>query len=166
MEHSPLQFFTASILNWRALLFNNEYKKIITDSLRYLVLNDRVRVYGFVIMPNHIHLIWQMKGEHLLRETQRDFLKFTSQQIQKDLRTSNPNLKDRRYQIWQRRPLSITLNSRLMIEQKLDYIHNNPVQGKWRLSSSPIDYRYSSALYYENGETEFDFLSHYMSYFE
>ena len=55
------QFFTAIILEWKHLLKPDKYKDIIIDSLRFLAKNKRVVVYGFVIMPNHIHLIRQEK---------------------------------------------------------------------------------------------------------
>lgn len=58
------------------------------------------------------------------------------------------------------------LGSGEIIEKKLDYIHNNPVQGKWTLSEGPLDYKYSSARFYEHEVIEFDFLAHYMEYFE
>ena len=148
MVQNYIQFFTASILKWKPLLLNNEYKEIIIRSLDFLTKNKRVKVYAFVIMPNHIHILWQVLQPHELKNVQRDFLKYCSQHIQKDLRTNNPslhkefevNLKDRRFQVWQRNPLSIDLLSRKVIEQKLDYIHNNPVQGKWMLSNDPLEY--------------------------
>ena len=174
MEPNYVQFFTATILKWKTLLFNNDYKQIILDSLSFLVEKRRVKVYAFVIMPNHIHIIWQICEEHKLENVQRDFLKFTSQQIQKDLLANNPNLhkeyevnlKDRKYQIWKRKPLSIDLYSREVIEQKLDYIHHNPVQGKWMLADDYVQYPYSSASFYEEDDHRFSFLSHYMEYFE
>ena len=55
------QFFTATILEWKKLLTPDKYKDIIIHSLTFLVNNNRMFIYGFVIMPNHIHLIWQMK---------------------------------------------------------------------------------------------------------
>lgn len=174
MEPNCVQFFTATILKWKTLLFNNAYKEIILDSLSFLVRERRAKVYAFVIMPNHIHLIWQVHEGHQLENVQRDFLKFTSQQIQKDLRTNHPerhkefevNLKDRKYQIWQRKPLSVDLYSREVIEQKLDYIHHNPVQGKWMLADDFVQYPYSSASFYEEDDMHFSFLTHYMEYFE
>ena len=174
MEEHYVQFFTASILKWKPLLLKEKYKAIIVQSLNFLVENKRVKVYGFVVMPNHIHLIWKVGKGHELKNVQRDFMKFISQQILKDLRTNHAethqgfkvNLKDRQYQIWQRNPLSVDLFSRKVIEQKLDYVHNNPVQGKWLLSLDPISYKYSSASFYEEADTHFTFLSHYMEYFE
>jgi REP-associated tyrosine transposase len=174
MEQNYVQFFTASVLKWKPLLLNDRYKEIIIQSLEFLTTNKRVKVFGFVIMPNHIHLLWQIAHQHKLKNVQRDFLKYCSQQIQKDLRTNDTmlhnefevNLKDRKFQIWQRNPLNVDLFSRKVIEQKLDYIHNNPVQGKWMLSQDPFGYEYSSVRFYEAGEDNFSFLSHYMEYFE
>jgi putative transposase len=54
------QFFTATILEWKKLLKPEKYKDIILRSLQFPVENKRVKVNGFVIMDNHIHLIWQM----------------------------------------------------------------------------------------------------------
>ena len=100
-------------------------------------------------------------------------MKFTAQQLRfRMVDNRSPllskfevNKNDRKYQIWQRRPLSIDLFSREVIEQKLDYIHANPVQGKWQLVDDFVDYEYSSASYYELGQSQFEFLNHYMSYF-
>ena len=60
MNESYVQFFTASILNWIPLLKPDTHKQIIVDSLAYLVQKKRCEVYAFIIMPNHIHLIWRM----------------------------------------------------------------------------------------------------------
>ena len=43
-------------------------------------------------------------------------------------------------------------NSRIMIEQKLGYIHGNSCKGKWWLAESPMDYLHSSAKFYATGE--------------
>ena len=58
-EYYP-QFFTATILEWKHLLRPDKYKNIIADSLNFLVKEKRVAVYGFVIMPNHMHLVWHI----------------------------------------------------------------------------------------------------------
>jgi len=76
-----IQFFTATVLEWRHLLKDDVIKEIITGSLRFLVEKKRVTIYSFVIMPNHLHIIWQMQSGHKRSDVQRDFLKFTSQQI-------------------------------------------------------------------------------------
>ena len=110
-------FITTTCLEWKPVLKNDNFKDIIISSLRFLCNENRVAVYGFVIMSNHFHLVWQIKGDHTREAVQRDFLKFTGQQILKHLRnTSSPlqnellvNAKDRKHQVWERNSLSVPL---------------------------------------------------------
>ncbi len=160
------QFFTSTILVWKHLLKPDKYKDVITGSLRFLVEQERVKVYAFVIMSNHIHLMWQVQAGHTLPDVQRDFLKFTAQQIKSDLSIHHPlvlekfkvGAKDRQYQFWERNPLSIDLYTHEVFMQKLEYIHWNPV--KAGLCSCPEEYKYSSARFYITGVDEFGFLTH------
>ena len=132
--------------------------------------NQRMRIGGFVIMPNHVHLLFRVGENHLLKNVQRDFLKYTAQQIKFDLQQNHPQVlehfvssqNDRSYQIWERRPLAIPLYSREVMYQKLLYIHNNPCQERWKLADDMLDYHFSSCGFYENGKTEFPFLMNYM----
>ncbi len=127
-------------------------------------------IYGFVIMPNHIHLIWQITDKNERHKVQQSFLKFTAQQLKFKLLDSESDeldnykvmASDRDYQFWERNSLSIDLWSRKVFIQKLDYIHKNPTQPHWKLCNLPEEYRYSSFRYYENGNDEFEFLSHYL----
>jgi putative transposase len=54
------EFLTATILNWKHLLARDQMKTIVVDSLHWLVQNKRCTVNAFVIMPNHIHLLWKI----------------------------------------------------------------------------------------------------------
>ena len=168
MELNQLYFYTASIVNWRALLESDTFKLIIMNSLKYLVDAKKIRVYGFVLMPNHIHLIWELLEFNGKEKPHASFMKYTSHNFQKVLREIDPkelelfytDKKTRKYQFWQRNSLPIDLYSPDIIYQKLDYIHNNPVHGKWMLSSSRLKYRFSSAGFYEGHEDEFELLTH------
>ena len=163
-------FFTATILEWKPLLQQDNYKDIIIESLRFLVSEKRVVIYGFVIMANHIHLLWHICEGHKREAVQRDFLKFTAQRIKADLVQHHPAVverfkvgaKDRQYQFWKRNPLSIEIWRQVVLEQKLHYIHYNPLSERWRLAPLPEDYRYSSAGFYHYGKSEWDFLTHYL----
>ena len=159
-------FFTATNLEWKKLLAQDKYKDIIIESMRFLVKDKRVIIYGFVIMDNHIHLIWQLQAGRKRKDVQRDFLKYTAQQIKKEMLANNPeqikeffvNAKDRKYQIWERNPLYIEIWSEKVFLEKLKYIHENPVRAgicKW-----PDDYKYSSALFYKFGKDNWGFLTH------
>ena len=75
------QFFTATILEWKQLFVLDSMKQIIISSLQYLVNEGRVKIYGFVFMPNHIHLIWQIQDGHEKAKVQQSFLKYTAQQM-------------------------------------------------------------------------------------
>ena len=69
------------------------------------------------------------------------------------------NKADRKYQIWKRRPLSVELRTPTVFDQKLEYIHYNPV--KAGLCTNPEDYYYSSARFYHDGTDDFGILTHY-----
>ena len=120
-------------------------------------------------MNNHIHLIWQIQDGYKREDVQRDFLKFTSQTIKRDLQKNHPavlekfyvDAKDRKYQIWERNPLSVDLYTKEMFIQKMEYIHYNPVSAG--LCACPGEYTYSSAKFYETGVDQFCFLSHWMT---
>ena len=124
------EFITVTCLDWKPLLDDDTHKDIIIDSLRFLTNEERAIIYAFVIMKTHFHLIWQMMGDRMREDVQRDFLKFTSQQILKSLRNTQAPLlaellveaKDRKYQVWERNSLPIELRSRKVMSQKLEYI--------------------------------------------
>ena len=124
------------------------------ESLKFLVTDRRIILNGFGINPSHV---------------QRDFLKYTAQQIKFDLQQNQPalleefkvNVKDRSYQIWEHRPLSVPFWSPHVFQQKLDYIHQNPTQEKWKLSDIPESYHYSDARYYYLNVDDWGFITHY-----
>ena len=157
---------TVTCLEWKYVLEEDRFKDIVINSLNFLCESKRVSVYAFVIMSNHFHLIWQMLGDHKREEVQRDFLRFTSQQILKILRNEKSpmrnelfvNSRDRRFQVWERNALSIPLWSGDVINQKLDYILHNPVSAG--LCKYPWEYAYSSAAFYYKGDKHWSFLTH------
>lgn len=172
MEPGKIYFYTATILNWHRILLEDRVKDKLMDSLCFLVKEGGIRLYGFVIMPNHIHMIWKPLEVSRFKNLQLSFMRYTAQKlkfylIENDVQTLEKfkvNSKDREYQIWQRNPLPIELYTRSVIEQKLNYIHNNPLQEKWQLVSDPVDYKYSSASYYENETSAYsEILTHYMN---
>ncbi len=162
------QFYTATILNWQHLLQDDKYKDIIVESLQFCVKENKVKLYAFVIMSNHIHLVWQQIPPTTKVKLQHSFMTFTAQKIKEDLQKNNPtllesfkvNAKDRMYQIWERNPLTVDLFSPKVFHQKIDYIHFNPV--KAGLYNNPEDYYYSSAKFYATSIDEFNKLTHYV----
>ena len=150
-------FWTLTVKEWIHLLRPDDYKDIIIESLQWLCNNEFVHIYGYVIMPDHLHLLWnqlKMNGKEFPKNS---FEKYTSHLFKIKLQKENPellkrfqvNASDRKYNFWLRDPLAIKIFSRDMALQKLNYMHNNPVQEHWKLCSMPEDYRHSSALFYD-----------------
>jgi putative transposase len=163
-----IEFFTATCLNWQNLLQAESHKQIIMNSLKFLVDNKRIWLYGYVIMDNHVHILWCKQPEWLDKNVQQQFSKFTAQQLKFSLINNAGNLDlykstqaDREYQFWERRPFKATMYNRKVFEQKLDYIHFNPV--KAGLCQLPEDYLYSSASYYLLN-TPNGLITHYMEH--
>jgi putative transposase len=165
--HYPAMYFTATIHEWKPLLANDSYKDIIIDSLQTLVSKKRKELNAFVIMNNHIHLIWQCLQNSTSSQNQASFMKFTARQLllslfkdDKDLHALlKVNKYDRDYQVWKREPLSIELLNKAMFIQKLEYIHYNPVRAG--LCDVPENYHYSSARFYHDGSNSFGMLTHF-----
>ena len=160
------QFFTATIQEWKPLLKEDKYKNVIVDCLKFLVKEGKVTINGFVIMDNHIHIVWQAKGINTIQKIQTSFLKHTSKEFKK-LLEEDKNLEaykvdaiDRHYNFWKRDSLNIELYTAAVFHQKLNYIHHNPVRAN--LCNLPEDYYFSSASFYEKGIDHFEFLEHYL----
>ncbi|MDA0194535.1 MAG: transposase [Bacteroidetes bacterium] len=162
-----IEFFTATCLNWQPLLVPDERKDIVMDSLKFMVQDNRIWLYAFVIMPNHIHLIWRRRDDWINKNIEQMFLKFTAQQIKfrlvetapEELELYRSTQTDRKYHFWERRPFKATMYNRKVANQKLEYIHYNPV--KAGLCNLSEDYTYSSARYYELNKDDWGFITHY-----
>jgi len=173
MELDVVYFYTATILDWVHLLEADKFKQIVLNSLIHLVEKEKLIIYGFVIMPNHIHIIWENKAMNGKEMPSASFMKFTGHAFLDELRKTNDPMLDRfkvdrnsrNYQFWQRNSLPIVMYSRKILEQKLDYTHTNPTQIHWNLVTDPNDYYYSSCSFYEQGDNTFKWLTHYMDVF-
>ena len=125
--YTALYFSTATIKGWKHLLKPDKYKTIITSSMTFLTEEDAVWFYAFVIIPNHIHWVWQMCGETVKSSVQQRMLKFVAKQIKADLEVHHPLVlaqfkserKDREYQFFKDRPLSVALFSDKVVWQKI-----------------------------------------------
>lgn len=166
VDKGEIYFWTAAINKWLRLLEKDEYKDIIIQSLNHLSESGKIDVFAFVIMPNHIHLIWRVNELNGKESSHGSFLKFTAHQFKKMLLREHNNqlslyavnASNKRYEFWQRDSLAIILYTKKVAAQKLKYIHNNPLAKHWILSDDICGYKYSSAIYYEKNEKHFAFL--------
>jgi REP element-mobilizing transposase RayT len=160
-----IYFWTATINGWQRLLESDRYKDVVVGSLEYLSKAGKIDVFAFVIMPNHVHLIWRVNEDNGKETSQGSFLKFTAHEFKKMLSKEAGTLanfaieaSNKSYEFWQRDSLAVRLYTRKVAYQKLDYIHLNPLAEHWQLAADPCDYKYSTARLYERGITEFSFI--------
>ncbi len=169
MDTDCCYFYTETISGFRHLLHDDQMKLFVIGSWKYLVERKLVAIYGYVIMPNHIHLLWNMLQRNGKESAGSSFAKFTAHQYKKLLLATDlteldryvSGKTDRNYQFWKRDPLAIPVSSEEIFLQKLEYIHNNPVQEKWSLCQYPEQYRWSSSRFYSDGTDEFGILTHF-----
>ncbi|MEQ9422872.1 MAG: transposase [Cyclobacteriaceae bacterium] len=165
IEIGRIYFWTAIINKWQHLLRTDSFKDVIISSLQYLHTKNLIDVFGFVIMPNHIHLIWRINNMNGKESPASSLLKFSAHQFKKMLSSHElSNYKvtrdNKSYEFWQRDSLAIHLYSPEVMYQKLEYIHGNPTTERWSLVKDTCDYVYSSASFYEKGSKRFTFLKH------
>jgi len=150
-------FITPTIVDWVDVLTHSIYRDIIMDSLDFCIKYKHLHLYGYVIMTNHLHLIVR-SGNGTLSDTIRDFKKFTATQIIEAIKNEPESRREWMFhrfewnasqnkrssnQFWthENHPESIfTLD---FFNQKLNYIHQNPVRAGW--VEQPEEYIYSSA---------------------
>ena len=148
-------FLTLTIIEWIDIFTNPKYFQIITDSLKYCRKNKGLLLYEFVIMTNHIHLIAKAKEKYKLSQIISDFKKHTTREILKELEKDNRryilNLiknsfskkKGYQNQIWQRENYPELIFNEKFLNEKINYIYNNPV--KKEHVTKQEDWKYSSA---------------------
>lgn len=173
MQLQEVYFWTNTIKDWKKLLKLDKYKHIIIEQLQWLVQQKKIAVYGYVIMPNHLHFIWEMLQKNGKEMPHASFNKWTSSNFLKDIRLHHPQVtpyfteetQERKHRFWQRDPLAILMDNKERMEQKLEYMHLNPMQEHWQLATFPEQYRWSSASFYSKGHDEFGMLTHYLNRF-
>lgn len=151
-------FITTTCFDFLSLFQNETYFNILSNSIIFLNKKYLAFILGYVFMPNHIHFIIYFEKENKLSDYMRDFKKFTSGEIRRQIEMDNriTTLNKIRYEkglqkfkVWQDRFDDVVLYTRKVLEVKLEYIHQNPV--KAGLVDYPTKYLHSSAAFYENG---------------
>jgi putative transposase len=141
------------------IFIDDNFVKIVLDCLQWLRTENRTYLLSFVIMPNHVHFIYQPKAPFIARQIAHSFGSFTAHQILRLLQIKNQAIvdqfkkralykKDRNTIIWENVYVKIIPNSE-MLKEKMEYIHNNPINKNWRLCDERGLYPYSSACYYD-----------------
>ena len=161
-----IYFISFSVVYWIDVFIRNEYKNIFIESLKYCQENKGLRVHAWVIMTSHVHLIVSTEKDKL-EGIIRDFKSFTSRKLKEAIkdniqesrrdwiiwmmeRAGKQNKNNKGWQFWQQHNKPIELWDNYMLDQKLNYLHNNPVESGFVLNAE--DYIYSSAIDYADGK--------------
>lgn len=148
-------FLTSTIVEWLPLFLDPAVVQVILDSLGFLQKENRLSIYSYVIMENHMHLIASSQD---LSKEMGNLKSYTARKIVDLYKAQNPQIlnklaiakkpfkNDRDYQFWQEGSQSKQIHSEEMMRQKIEYIHHNPVRRGY--IDEPEHWRYSSARNY------------------
>ena len=171
-----LHFLTLTLVDWIDLFTRHVYCDLFLETLAFCQKEKGLKVHAFVIMPSHVHLLVHATGNTPLSSIMKSiksysanlFLNYIQDAQQVESRRewlikylafqARKNKRNSKHQIWMRGHYPVLLYSPAFIRQKLNYIHQNPVEA--RIVNDPIHYVYSSAANYETGDGIFkvDFL--------
>ncbi len=167
-------FVTTTCYKWYPLLEMESCKWTISESINFLNTKYNAATLGYVIMPNHIHLILYFKKGNQLSNWMRDLKKFTSVMVRQKIEKSGNidlleklRVPDRKqvFKVWQDRFDDLYLANKKLLEMKLQYIHTNPMQEHWNLVNKPEDWPYSSAMFYELSKQPLVMVTDYREFF-
>ncbi|EMR04199.1 REP-associated tyrosine transposase [Cesiribacter andamanensis] len=162
-------FLTLTLVEWVDLFSRKRYKDILLESLRFYTQHQRFRLHAWVIMTNHVHLIASAVPGQKLVEAIRTLKRFTAkamyESLQEDQQESRKNWmnwifraqgkrssSNEHYKVWIHENHPIELSTPVLLKQRLDYLHQNPVRAG--ICYRAEDYIYSSAGAYAGEQTQ------------
>ncbi len=159
-EPTQPHFMTCTILHWIPIFTRTQTTDIIFNSLKHLQKTDNLKIYAYVILENHLHLI---ASSNDIAKSMTNFKKFTAREIIDLLKKANvktildqlsfykkAHKKNTTYQLWQEGIAPKLIQSDKMMIDRINYIHNNPVKRGYIEDAKC--WRYSSARDYEGVE--------------
>ena len=149
-------FLTCTVVEWLPVFNREETACILLDSWRFLIHHRGLRLYGYVILENHLHAVaqapdlpktwhafktWTARAtlQHLERQGYHHLLRRLHFACRSDSR-------DRIHRLWQEGSHPQVIEHEAVLRQKLEYIHHNPVKRGY--VESPEHWRWSSARDY------------------
>jgi len=139
-------YLTFTVRNWYYIFDRHNRFQILADSLKYCRKNKGLKIYAYVFMINHLHLI--VSGNDIIGFI-RDFKRHTSKEIQNNIIATEPkvlklfDLGNGKYEFWSRTNMPKMIENEDYLFQKVNYIHENPVRRQY--VKNPEDWRWSSA---------------------
>ena len=159
-----IYFVTFTVVFWLDVFVRAGYKELFVESLNFCITNKGLRVHAWCLMSSHAHFIISAANPQKINSSDiiRDFKKFTAGQIIREIEAgpesrqewlldkfrfaAEKNSRNITYQFWRQNNHAEELISNKFQEQKLNYIHQNPVQEGW--VEEAHHYLYSSVRNY------------------
>ena len=173
-EQDEVHYVTFLIVNWIDIFTRQTYRDILINSLRFCQQTKGLEIYAYVIMSNHAHLLIR-SSEANLSKTIKEIKSFTAKKILESILLETESRKEwilnlfefaakqhkrnEKYQVWTHENHSEIIYSNKFMEQKINYIHDNPVRAG--IVEKPEDYLYSSARNYAGIEGLIDVINTY-----
>jgi REP element-mobilizing transposase RayT len=165
-DKQAIHFLTFAVVEWVDVFTRKEYKDVLIESLKYCQKEKGLIIFAWCIMSNHVHLAVAARNNDL-SDVLRDFKKYTSKQIIKAVEGNKQesrkdwmlrvfkqqglsNSRNGVYQFWRQDNQPKEMYSEHFIKQKMDYIHNNPIEEG--IVDKAEEYLYSSARDYYYGK--------------
>ena len=161
-DQNAVYFLTFTVSDWVDVFTRREYKLEVVESLNYCIEHKGLLMYAWCLMSNHLHLVCKAKNGYRISDIIRDFKKFTSKKIVKMIADIPESRREwmlyrfefagkfdnriRKYKFWQETNHAILLDNNKMLEQRINYTHNNPVRAM--IVQEPHEYLFSSARDY------------------
>ncbi|MEP1095902.1 MAG: transposase [Cyclobacteriaceae bacterium] len=172
-NQDKLHFVSFAIVHWIDLFIRPTYSEVILESIKHCQKEKGLEVYAWCIMPSHIHLIIGTSDKPM-QDILRDFKSHTSRKLKEEIngnptesrkewmvwmmeRAGKMNGNNRGWQLWQQHNQPIELNDNSMLDQKLDYLHMNPVVSGF--VNEAEYWRWSSAIDYSGGRGLLDIIN-------
>ena len=162
-------YLTLQVVQWADVFSRKIYRDIIIDSLRYCQQNKGLEIFAFVIMSNHMHLLVRAENSNL-SDVLRDFKRHTSKKIIETIQNEDESRREwllmvfkyaagkhqrnNEFQVWTHENHAEEIFSNKFVEQKVHYIHQNPVRAG--IVEKAEEYLYSSARNYADLESFLD----------
>jgi len=159
-EPTHPHFITCTVLHWIPLFTRIESVEIILESFRHLQKYDNFKLFAYVILENHLHMIASSDD---ISQSIKKFKSYTAKALLELLQTNRvqtildqlafykkAHKTETTYQIWQEGSAFKLIQSEAMMRERIDYIHNNPLKRGY--VDEATHWRYSSARNYEGKE--------------
>ncbi len=161
-DNQSAYFITMTTVGWIDVFTRKNHKMLIVDSLKYCQEKKGLEIYGWVLMSNHFHMICSATEGTILSDILRDFKKYTSKNIVKQIKEESESRREwmlslfekycehlkrkQNFKLWQDGNHAEVIVSKQFFDQKLNYIYQNHVEEM--IVTTPEDYLFSSARNY------------------